>query len=145
MMLYFLAASPLDRLYGIRDRFAEGGSATSVLWVMGALLALLIALYTAMRYVQYRQRRQLNCPRRLLAELIAASGLSVRQRDMVNRIARHARLDHPATLLISRSIFDGLASQWLRDRAGDNEAQRRRVAELAQAIFAKPVKTPPSA
>ena len=128
-------AAPLERVHGIRDRFAAGGSTTDVMQVLVLLAVGLLLLYLATVLWQHRRRRQINNPRRLFCEVLRQLPLSVTQRDLLRRISRELGLDHPAVLVLSPQVFRSHANRWMSASRSVNQVTRQRLDELAQALF----------
>ena len=128
-------AAPLERVHGIRDRFATGGSTTDVMQVLVLLAVGLLVLYLAAVLWQHHRRRQINNPRRLFGEVLRQLPLSVAQRDLLRRIARELGLDHPAALVLSPQVFRSHANRWMSASHSANQVTRERLDGLAQALF----------
>ena len=128
-------AAPLERVHGIRDRFATGGSTTDVMQVLVLLAVGLLLLYLAAILWQHHRRRHINNPRRLFGEVLRQLPLSVAQRDLLRRIARELGLDHPAVLVLSPQVFHSYSNRWMSASCSANQVTRERLDELAQALF----------
>jgi len=129
------AAPPMDRMQGIRDRFAGGGSASAFFEVLLLLAMGLFLLYLGTVLVQrYRQHRT-NDPRRLFHEVLRCLPVNVPQRDLLRRMARELRLDHPTVLVLSPRLLRTHANRWMSAERRANETTRQRLDELSRALF----------
>ena len=128
-------AAPLERVHGIRDRFATGGSTADVMQVLVLLAVGLLLLYLVTVVLQHYRRRQINNPRKLFGEVLCQLPLSVAQRDLLRRIARELGLDHPAVLVLSPQVFRSYSNRWMSASRSANQVTRQRLDELAQALF----------
>jgi len=128
-------AAPFDRLMGIRDRFATGGSAGAFFLVL-ALLALAFLLLLLIAIVtRRRQRRKVYNPKALFHEVLRAVPLTVPQRELLQRIARDLRMPHPVMLLICRQVYLENANTWMSASRSANPAMRNRLDGIAHAVF----------
>ena len=128
-------AAPLERVHGIRDRFAAGGSTADVMQVLVLLAVGLLVLYLVTALWQHHRRRQINNPRKLFGEVLRQLPLSVPQRDLLRRISRELGLDHPAVLVLSPQIFHSYSNHWMSASRSANPVTRERLDELVQALF----------
>jgi hypothetical protein len=127
--------SPPDRLLGIRDRFADGGAwANMVLALLG--LAAFVGLLFVMFEVQRRiRRKEIDHPRKLFRTLMTQLGLTVRQRDLLRRMARELRLEHPTILMLGPGIYRSYAEQWTSQHARQPATVHAELDQLARALF----------
>ena len=128
MMLPLLAAFDLRSL---SDWFRSGKALdwSVVLPVLGALTALfLFVTWLTLRSLRLRERRLLNSPAKLLAELCAAHGLRHRDRQLVTALARHHNLAQPALLFLEPALWtaERLGATWNR-RHGELDELRGRL------------------
>lgn len=118
-------APPMDRLRGIRDRFAEGGSSSEVLLALFGVAMLLVLAYAIVEF-RKRRSRALYSPDRVFEQLLREIISSHQQRHLLRRIARERKLPHPAVLLLSADLLESHANQWMGDTEID--AVRQQVA-----------------
>jgi hypothetical protein len=128
-------APPLERILGIRERFAGGGS-TSAFVVVLLLIAATFLLLAVIAVIARRwRRRRVYSPRGLFLQSLRELALTVPQRELLRRIARELRLEHPTILLLSPTIFVEHANAWMSTTRNANLATRDRLSALARAIF----------
>lgn len=128
MMFPLLAAFDLRSL---SDWFRSGKSLDwgFVLPVLGALTALfLFVTWLTLRRLRVRERRLLNSPAKLLAELCTAHGLRHRDRQLLTALARHHNLAQPAVLFVEPALWaaERLGPTWNR-RGGELDELRARL------------------
>lgn len=129
------SVAPPDRLLGIRDRFADGGTwGEMVLAILGlaAFVAFLFVVFGVQRRVH---RKEIDNPRKLFRTLITQLGLTVRQRDLLRRIAGDLRLEHPTILLLGPSIYWSHAEQWTGRFSRNPTAAQAEFDQLARTLF----------
>lgn len=92
-------------------------------WQTGLMVASVVAITTAAawliaRLLRRRERRALNSPAELFAELAAAHGLRYRERQLLTRLAQHHNLQQPATLFVEPALWspEQLGPVWDRCR-----------------------------
>ncbi len=90
------AAKPGDWLFGW-DRVAL---------VAGGAVAIITVAWIVMRLVARRERRQGHSPWCLFKELCTAHELSLRERQLLTRLAQHHRLEHPTALFIEPTWWE---------------------------------------
>jgi hypothetical protein len=127
--------SPPDRLLGIRDRFADGGG-----WGDMALTLLGLAAFVAFLFVVFAiqrriHRKEIDNPRKLFRTLMTQLGLTVRQRDLLRRMAGDLRLEHPTILLLGPGAYWSHAEQWRGQFARDPATIHAELDTLARALF----------
>jgi hypothetical protein len=127
--------SPPDRLLGIRDRFADGGGwADMVLTLLG--LAVFVGLLFVVFEVQRRiRRKEIDHPRKLFRTLMTQLGLTVRQRDLLRRMARELRIEHPTILLLGPGIYRSYAERWTSQSARQPATIHTELDQLARVLF----------
>jgi len=96
----------------------------------GATIVFLFATWLTLRRLRLRERRSLNSPAKLLAELCAAHGLRHRQRQLLASLARYHKLAQPAVLFVEPAL-------WSTERLGPAWSRRRgELDELCRRLFA---------
>jgi hypothetical protein len=124
--------SKLDLLRTFSGWFRDGKTALDWQTVLpllgGAAVLVLLATWVTLRRLRQRERKTLNSPAKLLAELCQAHGLKHRQRQLLASLARQLNLQQPATLFIEPALWnvDGLGPSWQRCR-GELDALRQRL------------------
>jgi hypothetical protein len=126
---------PMERLLGIRDRIAEGGSAVHFLLVLLLFAAGWGALYLYARIRAHVARRAANHPGRMFREVLSSLALSVPQRDILTRMAHELRLPHPTVLVLSPREFRTHANRWMSVARRANTSTRAQVDQLAATLF----------
>jgi len=126
---------PMDRLHAIRDRFAAGGSVSEFILVLTTILVMMVILYAVMRHGVRRRQGVLNHQRKLFDQLIRSQDLGVGHRDMLRRIARDLRLEHPTVLLLSPQLLRIHANQWMSATQVVSDSQRLQIDELSTHLF----------
>jgi len=129
-MMPCLLAS-FDMYRSVSDWFRAGKSPLDWQYVLPTLSALtiifLIATWLTLRWLRLRERRTLNSPAKLLAELCAAHGLLRRQRQLLAALARHYNLAQPAMLFVEPALWgaEKLGPTWNRRRGELDELRGR--------------------
>jgi hypothetical protein len=139
-MTELILQNPID---AVHERFARGGSVSHFLIVLGLLLAGMIALIAVNRWQKSREDEVAeDSPKKLYRDLLRELGVGVVRRDIMLRMARELRVDHPATLLMGPRVFRNHARKWLRNRdnASDDNAERE-LNGLCQDLFGEELKT----
>ncbi len=102
----------------MREQFQMGGSILeTVLALLG--LASLVALAYALTALQRRRAERLvTCddPQQLFGDVLDKLELSPTERRTLRTVVRDLRLDHPAVILLSETLFDRQVSKWLERR-----------------------------
>ncbi len=129
--------APIDRLHGIRDRFATGGSIADFILAITLILVALAALYGIMRWGMRRRQGAFYNPRKMFEKTIRALSLRVDQRDLVRKIAKDLRLKHPTVLLLSPQLLNLYGNQWMSATNNATESQREQIDTLSAHIFSK--------
>jgi hypothetical protein len=100
----------------------------SVGMVAGVATAICIVAWIIMRWLRTRERRISNSPWQLFKDLVAAHGLTHRERNLLMRLAQQFRLEQPAALFIEPAWWEAerLGPAWSR-RLPELEKLRRRL------------------
>lgn len=108
-----LAEWPLtDTMQGVRDHFERGGSFAAAAAVIAVCVAALVLTYWLTRRLGIRAGKTGN-PQHLFHQALDGVPLSPPQRSMLTTVAIAQGLEHPATLLLSRPVFDSNVDSWL--------------------------------
>jgi hypothetical protein len=126
----------LDRFLAIRDRFAGGGSTLNFLLAVVGIIAAVAVLRLMHLFVLRLRLRELNHPGKLFREVLVQLPLGVRQRDLLRRMARDMRLEHPVHLVLSPQLFQQLGNRWMVTTRRATPEVRRELNALAAALFA---------
>ncbi|GJM26615.1 MAG: hypothetical protein DHS20C16_30300 [Phycisphaerae bacterium] len=129
--------APIDRLHGIRDRFATGGSVADFVLVITLILLALAALYGIMHWGMRRRRGAFFNPRKLFDKTLRSLSLRVDQRDLVRKIARDLRLQHPTVLLLSPQLLNLYGNQWMSATDNVTDSQRTQLDDLSTHLFGR--------
>jgi len=97
----------------VRDQFTRGGSVTAVAVVVGGVVGVIALTYFLARRQQRNDRsvRRFD-PKQLFDTLLRKLYLSAEQRRWLEGVARRARLEHPAVLVLSERLFDRYTAEW---------------------------------
>src|SRR5262245_59529174 len=101
------------------DRFRGPQSGWQTLLILaGIAVSFAMGVWLLTRWFSPRERRALNSPAQLLAELSAAHGLKYGQRKLLMRLARHLKLAQPALLFVEPALWSAekLGPTWDRAR-----------------------------
>ena len=128
-------APPLDRLHGIRDHFAEGGSGSAVIWVLVITLSAILIAYLVTAIIGWRSRRRTNHPGHLFKELLFALPLTHQQQVLLRSVAADLRLDHPSIMLISPEAFRRHGQAWLGGLPKQPPDTSNEFQRIASALF----------
>jgi hypothetical protein len=126
---------PRDRLLGIRDRFADGGTWGEMILTLLGLAAFVAFLFVAFGIQRRVCRKEIDNPRKLFRTLMTQLGLTVRQRDLLRRMAGDLRLAHPTILLLGPGPYWSHAERWTSQFARKPTAIRAELDQLALALF----------
>lgn len=132
-MIALLLQTPLD---AVHERFARGGSVQDFLLVLLAItagLGLLAFLNRLQRPAESKPAE--NNPQRLFLDLLLHLQLGVVQRDLMLRMARDLRIEHPATLLMSATLFRQNVNKWLRETSTTSGDQHDGFDHLSRLLF----------
>lgn len=136
-------APPLSRFFGIRDHFASGKGFADLMLAAVVIALGIVLLYGLLRLVQRRQRVFLRHPGKLFAEILKRIPVSPAQRELLRRIARDLRLEHPAILLLAPRVFRNQTNRWMSLTRSANPHTRQRLDFLAETLF-PPSRHPPA-
>ncbi len=104
-----------------REHFQKGGSIVSVLLVMlGVAFGVILAYWLSRQQQRLARNVRRNDPQKLFQELMAKIELSEPQCRALRRVSDDLGLDHPAVLLISRTLFDQHVQAWKQQRPTGN-------------------------
>ena len=134
MPAVLLQITTWDRVQSIRQELIRGGSFGEVILAVFAIVVLLCVVALVFRFQQRRQGRELNNAEKLYRSLLNRLGLSVRQRDLLRRIASEQHLDNPTVLLLGRRVFERHARRGLATGNASPD-ETRRIEELADRLF----------
>ncbi len=133
----------------VRDQFQHGGSATSVLLVLLAILAVGILVYV-LTWFQERVRRAArhHGARKLFRDLLHKANLSEPQRRFLETVARDLRLVHPTKVLLSATLFDEAIQRWYAHRGRKEPPEKTSegvniAAQTRAALFPRSWRTSP--
>ena len=112
----------------VRDHFQGGGSIGSVLLVV-VVVAGIVLVACCVAWIQRRRTRKhapIRDPKRLLGDLLEGLSLTASQRRLLERVAKDLRLENPAVLLLSPTLFDRHMDRWRAlNRPSHRDAGRR--------------------
>ena len=133
----------------VHEYFQRGGSPMVILYVLAWGAALILLLLLVHRFQQRHSRQPIDQPKRLFRTVLARLELSVQQRDLLRRMARELKLEHPTALLLCPKTFRCQAALWtdpIGDEPDDEQpTQLPPVAELeslGQALFGDSLPAP---
>lgn len=129
--------APIDRLHGIRDRFATGGSIADFILAVTLILVGLALLYGVMRWGMRRRSGAIYSPKKMFDKALRTVNLRVEERDLVRKIARELRLQHPTVLLLSPQLLNLYGNQWMSATKNATESQREQIDKLSNHLFGK--------
>ena len=124
-----------ERLFAIRDRLADGGMASEAALTFLGLAGGLLLLYFVLCLRRRGRRREMDDSQGLFHSLLSDLGLTVRQRDLMRRIARDRQLKEPAVLLVAPALYWTYATQWLESATGRTDAIHAQLESLAAVLF----------
>ena len=125
----------------IRDHFQKGGSVTSALLAIFALLLLVALAYLLTEWQRRAATRGTvyDNPYALFRNLLEELKIAADDRKWLEALAKETRATHPATLLISAALFDEQTSKWQASGEsvqGDADLARR-VDVVRRRLFPK--------
>lgn len=119
---------------GRQFRAPEAGIQAMDVFLIVAFAASALLLITVLRWLLNRpdRRERLVSPRGVLKELFAAHRLSVAQRRLLTRIARHLALKEPARLFVDPDLLERCEweAEFAKDAAMVNRLRRKLFPEL---------------
>jgi hypothetical protein len=128
----------------VRDQFREGESIGTVLLGVGCLVGIVVAILVIAR-VQARWQQTgdpeiaESHPQRLFTHLLCALGLSSAQRQLLEGVARISGLKHPASMLLSETLYDRSMTRWDAQAdtssAGQHAEERKSLAVIRGRLF----------
>ncbi len=122
-----------ERLFGGKW---HSGDLLDVRWLGAALLVVLAILLPMAAHHYYRQRRLRAKPLATFQRVAGDIGLSLRDRWLLLKIARHEALPSPLTLLLSRATLHHHARQYAQGLVVSRRLKvMRRVAALRQMLY----------
>ena len=135
---YFWLLAQGERIDDMGRRFRRGGSSLDLghVWLLVLLMVVVVvAAVIAHRIVSARNKPGYNSPGALFVELCKAHGLRRSQRQLLLRVARQNRLQHPARLFVEPERFESanLGTQF----PGQSQALRA----IRNALFGKHLRT----
>ena len=126
----------------VREQFQEGGSTGVALLMIVGILALALIAYWLTRRVNRDQdeRARVDDPSRLFRDLLDKLDLPLPQRRILDAVVKDLRLQHPAKILLSPTLFDRCVDQWgaARGRAEVEVGQgspERLISQIRTALF----------
>ena len=128
-----------ETMQAVKDHFERGGSLAVAAAVIGVCLAVLALTYWLTRRSEIRAGKTGN-PQHLFRQALDSLPLSQPQQSMLTTVAIAQGLEHPATLLLSRPMFDRNVDAWLglkrRPKIDDKaKAQIHLARELRALLF----------
>ncbi len=123
----------VEKLEAIQRHLNREGSEIGLFAVLAGFVAFGLLLLCVHRLYRRGPSADVDRPGRLFRKLSQAVRLSVAQRSLLLRMGRELNLANPTVLLLSRRVFDNRAADWLA--AAEDADERRRVADLANALF----------
>jgi hypothetical protein len=120
----------------MRDRFQEGGSYTSFFLAFGVIGGILLAAYVLTEWQRRAASKgaEYDNPRALLRGMSTELGVGSDDRRWIETVAKHGRVEHPAVLMISESLFDSCVELW-RENSGASSNEMDRAPRLRQVLF----------
>lgn len=127
--------TPRERLFGVRERLSEGSTSGEIVLTFLGLAAFLLFLYIVFGVQRRHRRTEVDDSRKLFRSLLTDLGLTVRQRDLLRRIAGDLRLQEPSVLLLAPAIYWSHAQQWMADFPNRQPNARAEFEKLAAVLF----------
>ena len=131
-----LAQAPWE---AVRDHLRRGGSPSTAMYVLLAVLSL-AALLLIVHRLQERGERQppVSDPRGLFRRVLHDLGLNVVERDLLRRMASDLRLENPTVMLLSPTLFERYVRKWreaLEERGGVSAPRLKTLQSVAVSLF----------
>ena len=101
-----------ETMQAVKDYFEHGGSWSAAAGVIGVCLAVFVLTYWLTRRLEIRRGENAS-PQHLFRQALDDLPLAPPQRSMLMAVAIAQGLEHPATLLLSRPVFDRSVDAWL--------------------------------
>lgn len=119
----------------IHEHFEKGGSIQDFLLVIVGI----VVLFGVLAVIHRMQRGPVqssapNSPAKLFKSIIQELGLTVRQRDVLGKIAFETGMRQPVAILLSPSIFDKQADKWLTMKSGSGGRGKNRTEQLVATL-----------
>ncbi len=120
----------------VKNQFQKGGSITVAFMVLLAIIVAVLVVGWISR-LQGRLRDTSNVvvgnsnPQRLYTHLLCNLGLTVPQRQFLEKVARDLEIPHPASLLISSVLFDQTVERWMGAPKSQAAGERASAVQLA--------------
>lgn len=134
-----LAAAPSSTnslFQALQDAVSTGPSSESVLWFWVGAAGVAVAIGVCIGYATRRDAPRTRPQHDYLTLAVDVLGLSEEDRRELLRVARAARLEHPASMLLApTNLAHALAAARLADDSG---ARAQRFDRLCQTLFGEP-------
>jgi hypothetical protein len=121
----------------VRDFLQKGGSTLGVVLTLLCLLAIVVVTYALSEMLsRYRASREhFENPKKLFHDLLHSLNLANYQRKFLHNLASRQALAQPATLLVSRQVYDKCVESLSRSRNALTADERRVAAEIRNLLF----------
>jgi|GEM_PF-2030309 len=121
----------------VRDFLQKGGSTAGVVITLLGLLAIVVFAYALSELLnRFRASRgRPENPAKLFHDLLHELKLANYQRKFLQSVAGRLALANPATLLVSRQIYDKCIESLARSRMAISADERRVAAEIRNVLF----------
>ena len=133
--LLMQALTPKERLRGIQDRLSDGRSLGDIVLTLLGLAAFVACLYVVFALQRRLRRTEIDDSRRLFRSALVELGITVRQRDLLRRIAGDLRLPEPTVLLLGSGIYWSHARRWTAEFPSKQPQTRAEMEKLATLLF----------
>lgn len=133
--LLMQALTPKERLSGIQDRLSDGSSLGDIFLTLLGLAAFVAFLYAVFGLQRRLRRTEIDDSRRLFRSALVELGITVRQRDLLRRIAGDLRLPEPTVLLLGSGIYWSHARRWMAEFPSKQPQTRAETEKLATLLF----------
>lgn len=133
--LLMQALTPKERLSGIQDRLSDGSTLGDIFLTLLGLATFVAFLYIMFGLQRRLRRTEIDDSRRLFRSALVELGITVRQRDLLRRIAGDLRLPEPAVLLLGSGIYWSHARRWMAEFPSKQPQARAEMEKLAAMLF----------
>ena len=133
--LLMQALTPMERLSGIQDRLSEGSTLGDILLTLLGLAAFVAFLYVVFDLQRRLRRTEIDDSRKLFRSALVELGITVRQRDLLRRIAGDLHLPEPTVLLLGAGIYWSHARRWMAELPSKQSQTRVEIEQLAALLF----------